>query len=182
MYQYRKNSKHTIISKVDLAKLSSCPTVKSGCVWSTESKNGVRTLVVIVNAILRLWQCMQHGLQPLSLQLSGLPEVCFPGTPYWLGTQLSASPVMNPVSETPEWPDPRCRLTVGFTSTVIPPPVAVKVINPTKRSEAKLFMLHNVDVKQFSCPGNAREVIAGQLGEEIVSPASYFWNRLFQWK
>jgi len=48
------------------------------------------------------------------------------------------------------------------------------VINPTKRSEAELFMLHNVDVKQFSCPENVREVIAGRLGEEIVLPASNF--------
>lgn len=50
----------------------------------------------------------------------------------------------------------------------------MKVINPTKRKEAKLFTLHNVDVKQFSHPENVREVIAGQLGEEIASPASYF--------
>lgn len=33
-------------------------------------------------------------------------------------------------------------------------------------------MLHNVDIQQFSCPENVREVIADQLGEDIVSPGS----------
>ncbi len=80
----------------------------------------------------------------------------------------------NPVSETHESPDPRHTVSVGVTSPVILPTVAVKVINPTKRSEAKLFMLHNVDVQQFSCPEKARRVIAGQLGEDIVSPANLF--------
>ena len=77
--------------------------------------------------------------------------------------QLSASAVMNPVCESHECPDSRCRVSVGALPTV-----AVKVINPTKRSETKLFMLHNVDIQQFSCPENVREVIADQLGEDIV--------------
>ena len=90
--------------------------------------------------------------------------------PTGLDSRPSASAVMNPVSETHEClTDSRHRVSVGVLPTV-----AVKVINPTKRSETKLFMLHNVDMQQFSCPENVREVIADQLGEDIVSPGSQF--------
>ena len=33
-------------------------------------------------------------------------------------------------------------------------------------------MLHNVEIKQFSCPENVTEMIIDQLGEDIVSPGS----------
>ena len=89
--------------------------------------------------------------------------------PTGLDSRPSASAVMNPVSETQGLTDSRHRVSVGVLPTV-----AVKVINPTKRSETKLFMLHNVDMQQFSCPENVREVIADQLGEDIVSPGSQF--------
>ena len=82
------------------------------------------------------------------------------GPPTGLETQLSDADVLNPVSETPTGP--------------VLPTVAVKVISPTKRSDAKLFMLHNVDVQQLSRPEDVREVIADQLGEDIVSSASHF--------
>lgn len=58
----------------------------------------------------------------------------FPGPPTGLDTQLSASAVMSPVSETPEYPDTRCRLSIGFTNTLILPKVAVNVISPTEQS------------------------------------------------
>ena len=44
------------------------------------------------------------------------------------------------------------------------------------------YVLHGVDIQQFSCPENVRKVIAGQLGEDIVSPASRFESGYFKGK
>ena len=74
--------------------------------------------------------------------------------------------ITNPVSVIHEClTDSRHRASVGVLPTV-----AVKEINPTiaKQSETKLFMLHNVDIQQFSCPENVRRSLLTHLAVHLI--------------
>ena len=63
----------------------------------------------------------------------------------------------------------------GFSETTTPPTtplspeaVAVKVINPEKKSESKLLMLRNVDYNKLDSPRALKHLILDQFGGEIV--------------
>ena len=52
--------------------------------------------------------------------------------------------------------------------------VEIKVINPDKRSENKLFTLRNVDCDKLGSPMDINKIIYDQLGQNLVSKGLTF--------
>ena len=52
------------------------------------------------------------------------------------------------------------------------PLVSVKVINPSKKSDTRLFILRNVKLQKLKTPENMKNLLLSQLGQEIVAKES----------
>ena len=52
--------------------------------------------------------------------------------------------------------------------------IGVKVINPDKKNEAKLFMLRDVNFYNLNTPKDLHAVIIGQLGRKAVAEGADF--------
>ena len=53
------------------------------------------------------------------------------------------------------------------------PSVSVKVINPSKKSDTRLFILRNVELQKLKTPENMNKLLLSQLEQEIVAKESF---------
>ena len=53
------------------------------------------------------------------------------------------------------------------------PSVSVKVINPSKKSDTRLFILRNVELQKLKTPESMKNLLLSQLGQEIVAKESF---------
>ena len=53
------------------------------------------------------------------------------------------------------------------------PSVSVKVINPSKKSDTRLFILRNVELQKLKTPQSMKNLLLSQLGQEIVAKESF---------
>ena len=51
--------------------------------------------------------------------------------------------------------------------------VSVKVINPSKKSDTRLFILRNVELQKLKTPESMNNLLHSQLGQEIVAKESF---------
>lgn len=55
------------------------------------------------------------------------------------------------------------------TAAITVPSVSIKVINPDKKSESKLFILRNVELSSIETPENMRSLLIEKLGQDLVA-------------
>ena len=87
------------------------------------------------------------------------------------GPTITSAPAYQPSVSNPEREtlrDDNSETTSPPTTPLSPITVAVKVINPEKKSESKLLMLRNVNTSKLDSPRELKQLILDQFGGEIV--------------
>jgi len=66
------------------------------------------------------------------------------------------------------------------TAAITVPSVSIKVINPDKKSESKLFILRNVELRRIETPESMRSLLTEKLGQDLVAKEPGFEMGYFQ--